>query len=780
MSVSSTVTRPSAQSVRAPRAGRIVSALGALALLGALNLDWFTVRGPGPGGMITVDALRFYSRTDLALVAAGVLALAACWRHPSRWSPLLRLGAGALALAIVGRAFLRYDPAIGAQNGNVNATANAVGGALDLVTVSPARLGKAARSARALLVSSPVVALPLVAMTWPIYTLAPGGGTDGSGPGGLHIAARHGIDWGSEFVFTYGPLSFLTFARSYYAVQTVLSVLYVALVHWALVAGVLAVGRRAFGLVAGVVVAFALGAVFANTTPDDPTSTALTAAAFLGAIALLRRPPTGRDLTAALVAAGGLAGLAALVKPNTGVTIIALGAVVAVAAPREGRLRGLVLYGGAALVTFLVLWFLAGQTLDGILPYARNSSQILSGYAEAGASEEAERAWEYWAVPVLALLAFGGAGWATRSWALLPRLGAFACLALFVFGWFKGGFVRHDGHALHFFASMTVAALAFAAPANRVPSLLGTVAAVAAFAASAFTTGLLVPGDLVRPVISTRDALYHLSLLLPARGEAFREGERANLRSFYGIDDVTLAGLRGHDVHLEPQEASAAWAYPQLDWRPMPVFQTNFAFTSRLDAVNAEFARSDAAPTRVLRADEGVQPFESPEYFMTLYCRYDEVLTRPEVPGSRFAWQTLARGPSRCGAPRPLATRAATTERPIAVPRARRDELVFARIAGLELSLTEKLLKSAFKVPEQRFVRVGEESGRLLVADKARSSLVLSIPAAYDYSSAFTASLDARTMTVEIIDYESERPPPRAIRVDFFAVPLSRPARANG
>jgi len=726
--------------------------------------------------LIDVNALEFYARTDLALIAAGVVALAAGWRWRSRWSAPLRLALGAIALAIIGRAFLRYDPALGALLGIAGATAIALGGATDLVARDASARARLARRARAIVPSSPVLAFPLVAMTWPVHTLAPGGGTDGSGPGGLHIAAHQGIDWGTDLVFTYGPLSFLTFARFYYPGQGVLALLYVALVHWALVASVLAVARRAFGLVVGVLFAFAIGAVFANTTPDDPTSTALTAAAFIAAIVALRSPPTGRGLTATLIAAGALAGLAALVKPNTGATIVALGAVVAFAVPDRRRLRAVALYAGSALAGFLVLWFTAGEDADSILPYLRNSSQILSGYAEAGALEDPERAWEYWAAGVLVPLAFAGAVWATRAWPGSRRLGALACLALFVFGWFKGGFVRHDGHSLHFFASMAVAAMAFAAPVNRLPSALGATAAVAAFVVAAFTTDLLKTSDLIRP-LSTRDALYHLSLVVPDRGRAFRDGERANLRSFYGMDAQTLASVRGHGVHFEPQEASAAWAYPELDWRPMPLFQTNFAFTERLDAFNADFARSQDAPTRVLRADEGVQPFESPSYFMTLYCRYDEVLTRPEVTGARFAWQTLARRPSRCGDARPLAIRTATTERPIRVPAARDDELVFARIDGLDLTLTEKLRKSVFKVPEQRFVRVGEEQGRLLVADKARAPLLLSIPERYDYSAPFTASLDARTIAVEVVDYESEHPPPRPIRVRFFAVPLSRPAR---
>jgi len=758
-------------------AWRGISAFGALLGLLALELGWYVV--PGPGGESRFpDALEYHAVADLALLALGGLALVGSALPARRPAALLRATVGVAAAALVVGLVVAEDAQSGARIAFYGALLVVLGGVADLVDDRVLTFaGSSGRGLAWRLGHSVVLAVPLAVITWPVYTLAPGGGTDGSGPGGMHEAAWRGVDYGTDLVFTYGPLGFLTFARFYHLPLAVLSLAYVAVVHWALIAAVLAVARRAVGLAPALVLAFLAGMAFANTTPDDPTSTAITGLALVGAIALLRAPPTGRSLDLALLAGGALAGFATLIKPNSGVTIVALAGIVALFVPAPSRGRALLLTVGAGAVSFLVLWFGAGENADAILPYARYASEILSGYGEAGASEEGGRAWEYPAAAVIVALVLLSGTWATRSWARGPRIGALLALVVFCFGWFKGGFVHHDGHSLHFFAAMSAAGLAFLARDNRVLSVVAALVAVTGFTVSGLRTELFTMGDLVRPVISAQDFEDNVLTLLPGRAGDYQDEQRAMLRRTYGFDAPSLAAVRGQTVHFEPQEASAAWAYPELDWRPLPVFQTPFAFTNRLDELNADFLRSEMAPTRILRADEGPAPLESPRGSLEMYCRYDEVRTSPERPGSPYRWQTLARGASRCGAPRALGSVEARTESTVRVARAGAHELVFARIAGLELSLAESARKTLDKVRSQRFLRWNEEGSQLLVAEKAASPLVLAIPDAYDWTGPWAASVDARTLTAEIVGLDGEQAAPRPIRVEFFAVPLSRPAR---
>ena len=205
--------------------------------------------------------------------------------------------------------------------------------------------------------------------------------------------------------------------------------------------------------------------------------------------------------------------------------------------------------------------------------------------------------------------------WATRGWPRAPRAGALLALALFAFGWYKGGFVHHDGHSLHFFAAMSGRGTGLLDGAPRAdPEPAHGRRALTAFAIAGLGTNLFHVSDLIRPDLSRRDFQDDVRTVA-LHGSSYIADARADLRRSYGFDRPTLALVRGHTVHFDPQEASAAWAYPELHWRPLPVFQTPFAFDRRLDVLNADFLASKRAPERILRSDEGLQPFESPTAF---------------------------------------------------------------------------------------------------------------------------------------------------------------------
>src|SRR5439155_25319477 len=52
----------------------------------------------------------------------------------------------------------------------------------------------------------------------------------------------------------------------------------------------------------------------------------------------------------------------------------------------------------------------------------------------------------------------------------------------------------------------------------------------------------------------------------------------ATTRAAYGIDPETLALVQGHDVHFDPMESAIAVGYPEVRWRPLPVFQSYLVY----------------------------------------------------------------------------------------------------------------------------------------------------------------------------------------------------------
>ena len=82
----------------------------------------------------------------------------------------------------------------------------------------------------------------------------------------------------------------------------------------------------------------------------------------------------------------------------------------------------------------------------------------------------------------------------------------------------------------------------------------------------------------------------------PDRVERAAESTRNRLRDWYELDPATLAAIGSETVHVDPVMASAAYAYPDLNWKPLPIFQSYTAYTSALDGLDADLLRSDAAP----------------------------------------------------------------------------------------------------------------------------------------------------------------------------------------
>ena len=89
------------------------------------------------------------------------------------------------------------------------------------------------------------------------------------------------------------------------------------------------------------------------------------------------------------------------------------------------------------------------------------------------------------------------------------------------------------------------------------------------------------------------------------------------------------------------------WAYPELKWRPLPVFQNQLVLSRALDQVNADALSGTNGPERILRAKPTIVT-QAPETTLALLCGYRHL----RAAGN---WQVLARAPtSRCGEAREL------------------------------------------------------------------------------------------------------------------------------
>jgi hypothetical protein len=292
---------------------------------------------------------------------------------------------------------------------------------------------------------------------------------------------------------------------------------------------------------------------------------------------------------------------------------------------------------------------------------------------------------------------------------------ALLCLIL-GFAMWKTATVR-PGPAYVFATFLIVVAVLGAQLRDRRLWLMSLLAVGVAVAASS----RLVPLSVLDGVGSARSFVSQTATaLVPSRAQAATERNRATLRARYALDPTTLGELVGRRIHIDPYDTSVAFAYPEMRWAPLPVFQSYAAYTPALDEMNAARLASGDAPDRILRrvtfdrdpsdfltrqrghplrpgesiptaVDGRFRWFEQPAATLEMFCRYREISAIGE-------WQVLDRTEASCGPGEPLATMKAREGVAVQVPvEPRPDRFVTVRVRGLEPSPLGRLRAFLFK-----------------------------------------------------------------------------------
>ncbi|MHB8876813.1 MAG: hypothetical protein ACYC8T_24215 [Myxococcaceae bacterium] len=402
----------------------------------------------------------------------------------------------------------------------------------------------------------------------------------------MNLARQQGLTFGRDFVFTYGPLGFLSTRMDFSGVR-----------GWLLVSDAVMVGsfgfllwqaRRKLTTWAEVVIAcLAFMAIPRTVYWTELTFGMLAFVIFY----LLYYLETGRVW--ALVAAGALSIGAFYTKVNAGLVALALnGLVMAWLAWDRRAMRKRYLAGIAGLGA--AVW-LASFPLDTDLPgYLRTSVHFLSGYNDAMYMPT-----PYRSVLTMALITLAAAVVvALVNVRTLARSGkdviAVVCVGMALAMLFKQGFVRGDGHVYAFlgFAGLLIGLwYLFVAP-----ELKQAVGAVAALSVAFGITAIFPSIDYVL----WENRLAGLGAYLRTSVDGRTPEERTPLRASPApLPEELVQVLRQGTVDFVPWELSPAYYYG-LAYNPRPVFQSYAAYDGYLDGLNATKFLSPSASTFVL------------------------------------------------------------------------------------------------------------------------------------------------------------------------------------
>lgn len=467
----------------------------------------------------------------------------------------------------------------------------------------------------------------------------PVAGLDPSWITALNIAHGAGVRFGSDAVFTYGPLGFMDVPLVVSRSNMVLGLLFAALAAASLWLALRHALIRALAGSFAAPVAAVMVVLLARVAL--PSTIILSAFGYVG-FAIVGGTMTRWAYRSAALAA--VSAILVLVKFSEGLALLGIaGLVTLFTALQKPLVRGLAVVavsGASFVVTFVVAWLLAGQSLGDVVSWLHGSLSVSSGYTDAMAVERSGGA-GFIAGIVVTVIVLALAPRVSVERSRLAVAGSMTiALAVLYLGW-KEGFVRHDtGHEYTLFVQALPLVAACLICVRSIAAKAVLLTAVLALAGTSLSALAPRPASqrLVDEYRILTDATHQQTLLDKARVQA---------QQAYRLPETLIAGVGLRPVSIDPLDVSLAWAY-RLNWRPVPVFQNYSAYTPYLDERNASALADAPDGAAVLRRAggglDGRNPlWDPPRYTQALICHY--------VPErSEGVWMLLGKiAASRCG-----------------------------------------------------------------------------------------------------------------------------------
>jgi hypothetical protein len=442
--------------------------------------------------------------------------------------------------------------------------------------------------------------LTFFVLTFPTVPL--GIDIDSSWSAVLVYAHQHGLQFGKDIVFTYGPLGFLTVP--YYAGQGVAVRM---LVDFALCFGVTS-GLCLLGWRMGAFWRAALFTVFIFLVSNtDPRTDVLVNHGLLcwGLLCLVEN---GRRLAWFAAALTALAAFVALTKITflfAGMLgILAIGADLAL----RGRTKLAMAMAGGFFAGWLLGWLLAGQLLSNIPSFLVNALLISRDY-DANMGQEASRILKdrgFWVAALIVLVTLARVARAHSDEPgkrLVRRALLMLWLSSFIFLAWKHGFVRADRIHIEVFLGFAPV-FAIGLELLRIPERwLRWVVRAGTVACCYFcltTLQWIFPGD------AKYTTLHPLKLAVQNLNYVVRPGSYlTNMNEVLGLErSATQLPRLKEIIGTAPVDVfgfDQCYAlFNGLNYRPRPIFQSYAAYNSRLATLNEQFYASTAAPEHIL------------------------------------------------------------------------------------------------------------------------------------------------------------------------------------
>jgi len=474
-------------------------------------------------------------------------------------------------------------------------------------------------------------------LPWPISYAQ--GGLDPSWLIGINWAFLRNLQFGTELVFTYGPLGFLEFPGLIDYSLWMLSFLFTLFSHFMLFASTflfVACTTSTTGSVTKLAGSTSLLLIFVMLAPSGAGHEVILSVLLLAYILFSLRLRRHRaDLQSHLALLLGLPlAIVSLIKFNYFLDSISLLIFVALICGIWMR-RELKLCIGILAVyvgSLEVLWIISRQKFFGMLDYVAHGLQVALGYNAAMGVEGI--VWQvYVGIMLMTLIPITLVYYSARR---KREVSLFLILALpILFEAFKYGYVRHDLHVLYFMSTFALIAgllnililKDICVDPGTITHIVPLLTPLALFALIA-VSGLAYPW-LMRDNLMVKVSGYDQAMTLlvdNGRAESAIEQSKNSIRAQYRVDHEVIDAIGTSTVDVLPWDIALLWSY-NLNWSPRPVLQSYSAYTRELDHLDSMHFAAGSRPEYLLYAYESIDGrypiFDEPETFRTILFGYE-------------------------------------------------------------------------------------------------------------------------------------------------------------
>lgn len=363
------------------------------------------------------------------------------------------------------------------------------------------------------------------------------------------------------------------------------------------------------------------------------------------------------------------------------------------------------IFSGSFIFCLLILWVASEQDITNFPSYFINIFSFSSGYTYAQAIDGPI----IQTISGLVAISFLGILFIYSLTKKFKNVIIFMLLnAILLFVEFKHGFVRHDGHVLHFYFTYgtfficTYLIFKYDIPQTAHNNKRLVLLAILIIGSVLLVVSIgIVDSKLTVPKISNILSYGEIfPLIFDKSYEVNKTSEHlAYLKSYHALDEYTIQHIGNKTMDVIPWDLMIPWLY-DFNWSPSPMPWAFQVYSPQIDELNVQhFLDEKEAPQEILYAYKSIDNryplFDEPLTFATILKNYQYTHTSNDHV-------LLSRSPRQdIGEKEDLGTVVVDIGKPIKIPKYDKG-YVFAQV-DLEFSTLGKVLIAMYK-PSQAHV----------------------------------------------------------------------------